>query len=81
MTSSGHAHRSFNKITENWVTEVDVTMIWWYTVAKFHFWNTTKLWLFTIWFQKMSFLSQKAVSISESGFYFQIYVASVCHHP
>jgi len=30
MTSSGHAHRSFNKITRNWVTEVHVTPIWWY---------------------------------------------------
>jgi len=39
-----------------------------------------KLWNFAIWFHKMSFLSQKAVSISESGLYFEILVAAVCHH-
>jgi len=30
------------------------------------------LWNFAIWFYKMSFLSQKAISISESGLYFEI---------
>jgi len=133
MTSTGHTHRSFNNITGNWVTEVHVTPIWWYTVANWKFlnpmlfheeifcfnfemtfevnncaiwtWNvilvseccfvsenvifvseiyilvvevvrfeefTVSLWNFAIWFHKMSFLSQKAISISESGLYFKI---------
>ena len=45
-----------------------------------HFWKIVKLWIFAIWFQKMWLLSQKAVSVSESGLYFEILVAAVCHH-
>jgi len=37
MTSSGYAHRSFNNITGNWVTELHVTPIWWYTAANWKF--------------------------------------------
>ena len=37
MTSSGHAHRSFNKTTRNWLIELHVTPVWWYTAANWKF--------------------------------------------
>jgi len=39
---------------------------------QFHFRNVVKLWNFAIWFHKMSFLTQKAVSILENGLYVEI---------
>ena len=48
------------------VEERSVLEIW------FHFQNAVKLRNFAIWFQKMSFLCQKAVSIPESRLYFEI---------
>ena len=47
---------------------------------QFHVLNAVKLRNYAIWFQKMSFLPQTAVSISESGLYFESHVAAVCHH-
>jgi len=72
MTSSGHVHRSFNKITGNWVNELRVTLVWCITAANWNFLNPTFHFNFGMslnsgilrWFRKMSFLSQKAVCIS-----------------
>jgi len=40
MTSSGHAHKSFNNITGNWVTDLHMTPIWWYAAASWKFLKT-----------------------------------------
>ena len=39
---------------------------------QFYFRNVVKLWNFATWFHKMSSLSQKVFSISESGLHFEI---------
>jgi len=67
----------FRFVSENviFVSEICVLVVEEHLVLgilQFHFRNAVKLWKFAIWFHKMSFLSQKAVSISDSGLYFEI---------